>query len=118
MIISNPPYYENSTLGNNESKNTARHTLNLSIEDFYRYSSNFLMSNGEVILIFPSDLAKIHIKTAKQFGLFPKKIITVIKDNQKPIRNIICYSFNELENIDKESIIMSFVHPTSLFNDL
>lgn len=107
LIISNPPYYENSTLGQNEAKNSARHTLNLSIDDFYKYTSKFLSQNGELYLIFPSDLLRIHKETALRYGLCPKRIITVVKDNQKPIRNIVNYSKNRVQNIEESSITIA-----------
>jgi len=110
LIISNPPYYENSTLSKNYSKNTARHTLNLSINDFYKHTSAFLAKNGEVHLIFPSDLLKTHKKTAQQYGLHPKRIITVVKENQKPIRNIVNYSFSKVDTIEAFSITIALTN--------
>ncbi len=107
LIISNPPYFENSTLGENASKNTARHTLNLSIQDFYEYTAKHLSNNGHLTLIFPADLLRIHLDQAKQFGLHPIQNISVVKDNQKPIRHIITYSFNAVETVTESSITIA-----------
>jgi tRNA1Val (adenine37-N6)-methyltransferase len=107
LIISNPPYFENSTLGDNVIRNTARHTLNLSIKDFYEYNSNLLSEQGHLTLIFPADLLKIHLDLAKQFQLFPIKNIAVVKDNNKPIRHIITYSFIKPESIIEDSITIA-----------
>jgi len=110
LIISNPPYYENSTLSKNDSKNTARHTLNLSIDDFYKHTSSFLAKPGEVHLIFPSDLLKTHKEAALKYGLYPKRIITVVKENQKPIRNIVNYSFTKVKAIEESNITIALTN--------
>ena len=110
LIISNPPYFESSTLGNNIEKNSARHTFNLPIKDFYEGNSNLLAENGKLYLIFPYDLLQVHLNFAKEHNLFPERIITVNKENKKPIRAIICFSFNETKNIEETSIIITLIN--------
>jgi tRNA1Val (adenine37-N6)-methyltransferase len=110
LIISNPPYFENSTLGDNSDKNTARHTFNLPIEAFYQNNANLLDENGKLYLIFPYHLLQTHLDFAKQNGLFPERIITVNKENKKPIRAIICYTFKEVVDINKSQIIITLIN--------
>ena len=110
LIISNPPYFQKSTLGSNFAKNTARHTFNLPIEDFYVNNSKLLAENGKLYLIFPYDLLTVHTELAKENGLYPERIITVKKENKKPIRAIICYSKQEVDVIDETSIIITLIN--------
>jgi tRNA1Val (adenine37-N6)-methyltransferase len=110
LIISNPPYYENSTLSQKKNRNSARHTIDLPIKDFYKYSANLLNEKGVLHLIFPADLKKKHIEYAKKYGLYPQKIINVIKENKKVIRNIISFSFFLNNSIQTESIIISLTN--------
>ncbi len=110
LIISNPPYYENSTLSEKNNRNSARHTIDLPIVDFYKYSSQLLADDGLIHLIFPSDLQKKHLESAKQFGLYPKRIINVVKENKKIIRNIISYSFEQVKNVQNEEITISLTN--------
>ena len=110
LIISNPPYYENSTLSHKNNRNSARHTIDLPIIEFYKYTSQLLAEKGKIHLIFPSDLQAKHLQFAKQFGLFPKKIINVVKENKKIIRNIITFSFNEVSTIQTDDIIISLTN--------
>ena len=110
LIISNPPYFENSTLGNKFEKNSARHTFNLPIEEFYQNNANLLDENGKLYLIFPYDLLQTHLGFAKQNGLYPERIITVNKENKKPIRAIICYSFKEVVSIIESEIIITLIN--------
>ena len=107
LILSNPPYFENSTLGDNIKRNTARHTVNLSIKDLYEFTSKLLSETGVLTLIFPADLLKIHLDLAAQFKLYPIKNISVVKDNNKPIRHIITYSFKAQETITESSITIA-----------
>jgi tRNA1Val (adenine37-N6)-methyltransferase len=107
LILSNPPYFENSTLGDNVKRNTARHTVNLSISDFYEFNSKLLSETGILTLIFPADLLKIHTDIAEKFNLYPIKNISVVKDNNKAIRHIISYSFNKVESIIEDSITIA-----------
>ena len=107
LILSNPPYFENSTLGENIIRNTARHTVNLSINDFYEFTSKLLSDNGVLTLIFPADLLKTHLDMAELFKLYPIKNISVVKDNNKPIRHIITYSFTKPETVLKSDITIA-----------
>lgn len=93
LIISNPPYFENSTLSENNSKNKARHTLDLSTEDLYKYASALLSDDGNINLIFPYDLEEIHFSSADKKNLFPSKILRTKKENGEFKRTLVSYSF-------------------------
>lgn len=105
LIISNPPYFENSTLSENDSKNKARHTLDLSIEDLYKNSSALLSDDGHLNLIFPYDLEVIHFSSAEKRGLFPSKILRTKKENGEYKRTLISYSFKQLIAEESEMIV-------------
>jgi tRNA1Val (adenine37-N6)-methyltransferase len=101
LIISNPPYFENSTLSANNSKNKARHTLDLPIDDLYRFASALISEDGLLNLIFPFDLEEIHFSTAKKQNLFPAKILRTKKESGEFKRTLVSYSFKN--EIAKES---------------
>ncbi len=110
LIISNPPYYENSTLSETKARNSARHTIELPIYEFYKFSAEFLSKSGTLHLIFPSDLVQKHINSAKHFNLYPHKIIDVVKENKKSIRQIISYQFGAPLTVAKDEIIISLTN--------
>ena len=64
LIISNPPYFEKSTLSNNDDKNRARHTDNLPLPILYKKALELISENGNLNLIFPFDLEKNHFDEA------------------------------------------------------
>jgi tRNA1Val (adenine37-N6)-methyltransferase len=93
LIISNPPYFENSTLSENNSKNKARHTLDLPINDLYKHATALLSEDGLLNLIFPYDLEEIHFSSAQKHNLFPTKILRTKKENGEFKRTLVSYSF-------------------------
>jgi tRNA1Val (adenine37-N6)-methyltransferase len=93
LIISNPPYFENSTLSENNSKNKVRHTLDLPIDDLYKHATALLSDDGYLNLIFPFDLEEIHFSTAQKHSLFPTKILRTKKENGEFKRSLVSYSF-------------------------
>ena len=55
LIVSNPPYFRNTTLPNNKSRALARNNLTLSLEYLIERSYDLLHENGELALIVPSN---------------------------------------------------------------
>jgi tRNA1Val (adenine37-N6)-methyltransferase len=55
LIITNPPFFQNSLLGDNDAKNSARHTLSLSFEELLRCITANLAGNGYASILLPSE---------------------------------------------------------------
>lgn len=105
LIISNPPYFENSTLSEDNSKNKARHTLDLPIDDLYIHASALLSENGLLNLIFPYDIEEIHFSTAQKQNLLPSKILRTKKENGEFKRTLVSYSFKNEMAEESEMIV-------------
>lgn len=102
LIISNPPYFENSTLSENDSKNKARHTLDLPIDDLYKHCATLLSEDGYLNLIFPFDMEEVHFSTAQKQNLFPSKILRTKKVNGEFKRTLVSYSFkNKISEVSE-----------------
>lgn len=52
-IIANPPFFNNSLLGDNEQRNRARHTVSLTYMDLFRIIKNNLTANGFATVLLP-----------------------------------------------------------------
>jgi tRNA1Val (adenine37-N6)-methyltransferase len=52
-IISNPPFFENSTKSPSKLKNNTRHTDTLPLVDLLTHSKRLLSPNGKISLIYP-----------------------------------------------------------------
>jgi len=53
LIVSNPPYFENSLKSEKNNKNLARHTDSLSFEQLISKSSELQLNNGYLALVTP-----------------------------------------------------------------
>lgn len=107
LIISNPPYFENSTLSENDSKNKARHTLELPIDVLYKHASALLSKDGYLNLIFPFDMEEVHFSIAHKQNLLPSKILRTKKENGEFKRTLVSYSFKN-ENAEESEMIVKF----------
>jgi len=54
LIISNPPFFSNSLLGDKEAKNNARHTLSLTYGDLLKAIAGNLSDDGYVSVLLPA----------------------------------------------------------------
>ena len=53
LIICNPPFFQNSLLGDNPSRNIARHTLTLRYADVISVMKNVLKNDGYLSILLP-----------------------------------------------------------------
>ncbi|MBA3830190.1 MAG: methyltransferase [Taibaiella sp.] len=80
LIICNPPFFQNSLLGDNTERNIARHTINLSYSDIASVLERMLDDNGYASIMLPlaaheewvSILAKIGWHIHGRLSVFPK----------------------------------------------
>lgn len=106
LIISNPPYY-NDTFKNIENKRAlARHTVSLSFNALLSSSAKLLSEFGTCAFIVPYKEEDLFIKIAKDNKLFPQRITRVkgnINTNFK--RSLLQFSFSNLNpEIDELAI--------------
>ncbi len=55
IVISNPPYYSETTINNVNEKTIARHEINLNLEKLIKVSKKILKDNGKLYLVYNSD---------------------------------------------------------------
>lgn len=76
-IISNPPFFSNSTPAPNKSRHQARHTDTLSPTDFFNNCSKLLRPMGKISLILPFYNLTHWLSSAENCKLFPSRITNV-----------------------------------------
>lgn len=98
LIVSNPPYYDNSLRAPEARRNSARHTGDLedphgsevlSYREILEYASEVLCENGRVSLILPSDQEKALARHAGMCGFAPWKILRIKSVERKPVSRLI-----------------------------
>lgn len=98
LIVSNPPYYDNSLQAPEARRNSARHTgdpesqngiESLSYREILEYASEALDEYGRVSVILPSDQEKALLRHAGMCGFVPWKILRIKTVERKPVSRLI-----------------------------
>lgn len=93
LIVSNPPYYENSYFDDSNVKHTAKHNeLNLSIHNLFEIVSQNLSDNGSFWIILPADNFEKWNTFSNQLDLYLVKQINVYGKPGSLIRVIAKFS--------------------------
>jgi tRNA1Val (adenine37-N6)-methyltransferase len=77
LIVSNPPYFVNSTKAPVENRNTARHTDTLTHEELLNNSLTILKPTGRICIILPVNEGLTSVEYAASIGLHCTKQVTV-----------------------------------------
>lgn len=88
IIVSNPPYFNNSLKNPSETKRNARHTDKLPYEDLVRNSRRLLLEGGVLSLILPPEEQAAFNTVAESYGFIGKRMCRVYsrRGDTMPIR--------------------------------
>lgn len=89
LIISNPPYFENSLISPSDSRSKARHTDSLSYNILVTKSSQMLSEIGRLCLIIPAESGEKIVNIAVENGLHLTKKIDVLPKPGRPAKRIL-----------------------------
>ena len=78
LIVSNPPFFINSLKAPDKSRNTARHTDELSFKDLVDSAEKLLAENGRFTVIIPCSSENDYIKIADSRKMFAKSVVRVV----------------------------------------
>lgn len=112
LIVSNPPFFENSVNLKTTSREFARNSENMSLNELFNGVSKVLLSDeGHFSLIFPHQRLDELIRVATGNGMFPARILR-IKPNPQKIYHRVLAEFSRLVKIpdEDELIIESVTH--------
>lgn len=95
LIVSNPPYFQDSLKNPNQARATARHTDTLSYRELIRDAARLLAKDGMLALILPIEAEKEIIALAQEYRLSPSHITYVhSKPGKEAKRILIAFSRN------------------------
>lgn len=107
LIVSNPPFFENSLKAPDSQRSNARHTDTLSYRDIVAYASRHLHPEGLLAMILPSSEEMAVTRYGASFGLYPSRILSIRTTAAKaPKRMIIELSANRRAPRREELIMM------------
>jgi tRNA1Val (adenine37-N6)-methyltransferase len=85
-IITNPPYFEQSSKSDSHQRNLARHTDDLSFADLMAASARLLAPEGNVWVIVPTAALPGLNRAGEQNGLYLQEIIHIHGKPETPVR--------------------------------
>ena len=97
LIVSNPPFFQNSLKAGNENRSLARHTDSLPYKTLVEITSALLTEEGRCAFIFP-ELALEEIEILVQLNQLYLKRITTVAPNEKKTVNRILVEMSKKEN--------------------
>ena len=98
LIVSNPPFFVNSSKSGSEVKNLARHTDELSFNDLLQSVANLLLPDGLFSVVLPFVAATAFIELAKMHHLYLNRLCEVKPNLAKPPKRVLMeFSLHEKE---------------------
>ena len=89
LIVSNPPYFQNSLKSPHASRNLARHTDRLSFYELISEGAALLSENGIISLILPYSCKEDVLQQAATENLFAHRITHVFPLPHKPAKRLL-----------------------------
>ena len=101
LIVSNPPYFQNSLKNPDKGREMARHTDTLPFEELIKYSARLLREGGRLALILPAESEMEIRQLAAAEDLFLTHVTRVYSKESKPARRVLL-SFEKSSSRDLE----------------
>lgn len=89
LIITNPPFFTNSLLSNRQTRNIARHTLQLSFHDLLNVIDHNLSDEGYVSVLLPYSEYEIWRKLSEQAGLIETRRLLVRHSQNATVNRVV-----------------------------
>ena len=89
LIVSNPPYFQNSLKNPDKGRELARHTDSLSYEELLHHSARLLTMHGQLAIILPAEAEQAIRMLAEQHSLYSTRITRVYSKESKPARRVL-----------------------------
>jgi tRNA1Val (adenine37-N6)-methyltransferase len=110
LIVSNPPYFQNSLKNPDEGRKTARHTDTLSYAELIHHSARLLTENGQLALILPAEAENEVRQLAAAEDLYLTRATRVYSKESKPARRVLlCFAKLKIEDFRLEIVEDSLV---------
>ena len=109
LIVSNPPYFQNSLKNPDEGRKTARHTDTLSYAELVKHSARLLSEGGQLAVILPAEAENEVRQLAAGEELYLTRVTRVYsKENKKPKRVLLAFQL-KIEDLRFEILEDSLV---------
>ncbi len=103
LIISNPPYFENTFSISNSKRSIARGGESFTSYLFFKKCISLLNEDGLITIIIPYNLSNSWIESGYKFGLKLYSALTVYSKPNLPKRSILTFGFSS-ETVYQDSL--------------
>ena len=119
IIFSNPPFFENDLKSQNDQRNTALHSNDLSFEELFDCADSLLSADGNFYILIPHYRTEETKQIAARFNLFPSQQINVRQTTtHNYFRTMICFNRQKKEFTVEEISIKKENEYTAAFVSL
>lgn len=106
LIVTNPPYFVDSSKASEESRTNARHTDQLPYNDLLNGVLKLLSPNGKFYVILPTKESEFFRDMAEENKLFLTKLTRVITRSDKPEKRLLMRFEFTRKTFSEDSIII------------
>ncbi len=106
LIVSNPPFFENSLKSNDASRNLARHNDSLGFIELIFSANNYLKENGKFCIVLPTEEAQQFIQMARTQRLYCNKICYVHPTPEKPAKRYLMQFEKKKGKLEEEQLVI------------
>jgi len=106
LIVSNPPYFQNSLFAPDKKRTDARHNSNLQLDELLSGALELLADNGALSVILPYLEGNFFILKASELGLYCTRQTNVLpRPNKEPKRLLLEFMKIKKPLVEQEIII-------------
>lgn len=106
LIVSNPPYFNNSLKNPDKGRELARHTDSLSYADLFAHSARLLKDEGRLSIILPAEAESEACSLARTHGLSLTRVTRVYSKESKPARRVLLSWTKKADCVMQEDILV------------
>jgi len=107
LIVSNPPYFDDSLKNPDARRSEARHSVSLSYKELLLFASAHLKENGRLAMILPADVRGSLLREGRSRSMFANRILNIQTTARKvPSRIIVEFSRLRPEQIKEENLVI------------
>jgi len=107
LIISNPPFFNNSLLGDSDARNVARHGISFTYTDLAKAIKTNLAENGYTSVLLPYASYEEWSELAATHGLYVYKSLLIKPLASSAYNRVVCLcGFNKPDEIITEELVI------------
>lgn len=110
LIVSNPPFYKEDTLGGKQARDAARHTTSLPFDRLVENASRLLTDNGLFSVIIPYTEASGFISLCAFNKLYLHRRLDVRSSERKPFKRVLLEFGKTIAPTQKDALTLQDAH--------